>query len=513
MSKLSPGEALLHTKVGQLAENDKAKTALGYSNRFGNPLTDPDERNRSVHDVNIFLPNENDNGVVGCQTPARRYEPLIVAGNTPWGVLQDIAEDHPGIALAVRPYDGRATLFMGNPELDYIQSSRALWGVNLANLGQSDSRAANPRPFRRYHLARSGWNLIRNSLEITKEFFNEVAVNWAPSDAGMLNLSYGIHITTTQPMQTGVNAFTGNISDTAWGEHTSNPGDVPARICLDTGIEPSERRALQVSKRNATNKSRALRMAMSILGNNVGRVYKGSIWMRSDVDIWPWDVVLIYDEANQMFGPIEVDEVVLHFDRELGYVYEIKPNALVAMQNYVTRDILHSTRLYSSPDGHIDTTPPKGYKEGATQGIPGGDAGHWYDGPWRLIRHPIDTIVGQSVRDWGNTLHGGNGWDYRLGQEARGEIEAYPEDTYNAIANHPISVFPLMYQGRPWWPLSHRGSLIDTMTEQSATPDAGAGADSRKVKIFGGPVSVFRTFRGAYNDAIEDYKESHRRPG
>lgn len=525
LSTIRPEDMLMHSKCGQLlANSDKGISELHageLQSRWFNFKKDPfsaENESRSIHDVNIFLPNESDNGVIGCQTPARRYEPFIIAGETAWGVLQDVAMDHPGIALAVRPYDGRATLFMGNPELDYIQSSRALWNVNLANLGRKlDDRAANPRPFRRYHMARSGVNLVRNNLEITKEFYNEVSVGWRAADMSTFadmtfgnNGGFSVNVRSNQPGMNGVNPFSGNLSNTSWGNHDSSPG-VPCLLALDTGINPEDRRALFVDRRNATNRSRALRQAISILGENVSHAYKGSIWMRSDVDIWPWDIVMLVDEANQMYGAVEVDEAILHFDRELGYVYELKPNCMVTMQNYTTREMLHANTMYNLPDGRIEAfkdgdsrDPLKSKGRGDPKDMAGTSWGSLFSAIWyrttRAVFRPIATIANEMT-------HGTN--DSYLSLEAQGKIEAYSEMSFAAIANHPISVFPLNYQGRPWWPLAHRGSLIDSLTESAATPDVGAGADSRQVALFNNIGVAYQTFRGFYNNAVKKAKETN----
>jgi hypothetical protein len=138
-------------------------------------------------------------------------------------------------------------------------------------------------------------------------------------------------------------------------------------------------------------------------------------------------------------------------------------------------------------------------------------------GAGSFLRNPLTSIPREIYQSVASRVRGEGTASRLLDLEARGFREVYVGDTYNAIANHPISVFPLMYQGRPWWPLAHRGSLIDVAVEpegliarDQATPEAGAAANSRKVNITnaGSPAVVSRVFSGAYNNAIEEYKEN-----
>jgi hypothetical protein len=244
------------------------------------------------------------------------------------------------------------------------------------------------------------------------------------------------------------NAIQGQIdNEMMLGRHATGQLSGKMLLTFDSGIPKGQIKTYYAEKRNVVQEDQALRFASSILKNCVERAYMGSIWMRSDVDIWPGDVIMIFDDANQMFGAIEADEVVLHFDREVGYCYEIKPNALTNFQNFSTPETLHSNLVYAREDGRIGTSGSTG-EQGNNPNAYGST-----DTPWAIL-DPFKTLFrASSVLLDSNeekamaslTAGARNHPWFDLTAKA---YYRYTEKTYTSLANHPFSVFPLMYQGR-----------------------------------------------------------------
>ena len=70
------------------------------------------------------------------------------------------------------------------------------------------------------------------------------------------------------------------------------------------------------------------RVANQILMNVMRPMYQGTLTILGNPNIKPWDVVHIHDDTTQMYGPIEVEQVVTTLSPS-GYSTTLIPNALV----------------------------------------------------------------------------------------------------------------------------------------------------------------------------------------
>jgi len=81
------------------------------------------------------------------------------------------------------------------------------------------------------------------------------------------------------------------------------------------------------------------RVANQILMNVMRPMYQGTLTILGDPNIRPWDIVHIHDDMTEMYGPIEVEQVVTTISPTSGYTTTIVPNALIYHNNYgVTLD-------------------------------------------------------------------------------------------------------------------------------------------------------------------------------
>ena len=77
----------------------------------------------------------------------------------------------------------------------------------------------------------------------------------------------------------------------------------------------------------------AKRIALSHLRESVKDIYGGEIIIVGNPDIRPHDLVYLADIYERMYGMFEVEQVVHHFNSELGFVTSITPNALVTVND------------------------------------------------------------------------------------------------------------------------------------------------------------------------------------
>lgn len=448
----------------------------------------------------------------------RRYPGFIQAGRTAWDIIKEVCLDNPGVVAGVRPFDTRVTLFMGLPDLEYYNSSRALAASNIRSLlayGEQLPEHADMRdidriydtpkvPFRNYHVAKSGHNLVANNLEITENIYTHVAMGFQANRISK-SLTKGarhVHIRQHAPggvLSSGINSI---VDDTAMATFTDFLPTDELEIMLDPNIPPEFWRVVYTQKRNVTTYDRAARYLVSMLSETVSRAYMGSIFMRSDRDIWPHDIIIISDDVSQMYGAIEVDEVILHFDRQLGYVYEIKPNAVVHANDYgfqsVAARLYHDLGFISAQEGfrlgrrhlssaltNYDTLDPGGRSFG---GSPGRAIMH----TWRRLPFTADVKIdalsfGQTQRDLSDPTILDRILDHtpilnQYGGTVSGRQMTFME-RYQIVVmlNNPISIFPLFYKGRTWWPFNHRGFPADRFDVRVASQGTGISQTLQEV--------------------------------
>jgi hypothetical protein len=87
---------------------------------------------------------------------------------------------------------------------------------------------------------------------------------------------------------------------------------------------------------NAVSDDQAARCCLSNLAEGIRPMYRGQLVVTGR-HMKPHDVVLLYDEYNDMIGPFEVEEVVHHFSATTGWVTTITPNTLCMAQDAPAR--------------------------------------------------------------------------------------------------------------------------------------------------------------------------------
>jgi len=89
-----------------------------------------------------------------------------------------------------------------------------------------------------------------------------------------------------------------------------------------------------------------LRYAMGQLMYEMKQMYRGELLVLGNPRIRPWDQCILMDRYTDMFGPIEVEQVVDMFSHETGYLTEIKPNAVVFANEIATWPIIEALKLF-----------------------------------------------------------------------------------------------------------------------------------------------------------------------
>lgn len=256
-----------------------------------------------------------------------------------WDMLVQIKRCYPNFALDVRPYGSRSTLFLGPMEFNYWRtddpvtamapqlheisgnavgssmdyneilrgySKRTSTGM-LADIKQSGS-VADFVPFQKHHIASSDSDIIANNIRCTPDR------GW-----NFVNVAYSKD-----------------------GESDSEPPVIP--LGANNGIDPSARKIRYELIDWTSDADLAAQYAVGLLKEGVEKLYGGSIVLRGNYKIEPYDRVFICDKVNQMYGWIQVETVIHKFDSTNGYTTHIVPNMVCSVNSDAYTTTAHILR-------------------------------------------------------------------------------------------------------------------------------------------------------------------------
>lgn len=159
-------------------------------------------------------------------------------------------------------------------------------------------------PFRKIHLMHSARNIIANNIIVSgHDVINTVSVNYSLLEGA------GNEIERTDGA--GRSMYAINLSS-------------------NTAIPPELQKPKTFTSENIIGPAAAYRYAIGQLMYGGKNMYQGSVLTLGNPKVHPWDVLVINDDVNRMYGPVEVKEVKHMFSHETGFLTDIEVNALVA---------------------------------------------------------------------------------------------------------------------------------------------------------------------------------------
>jgi hypothetical protein len=340
---------------------------------------------RSPQDDNIFAP-----GNVGAFNLYRKSDnKFVIWRTTIWDVLKEMTLRHPGYVAYPMPYEGywgpRMTLYFGLPSQMYFArdpqpgeeesvkklndflkaietdpkhinqfKNNALGNLKNAakNLDTNDlsklkdmtgperqqyqlrarhvkkalkvfeSNTALIKPFRSYHLLTSGSNIISNNIQASKDrSFNTVTLGYTDDGAGIFNLAGD------EPQ---VNDATKRLESEDEDTFTMK---------FDDDLEDKDQVHVYAKYPNAFGEEQAKRYALSLLWNSIKKTYQGTIVVLGDAGIKPHSICYIADDYTNIYGQIEVEQVVHKFSAESGFITEITPLSVIEINETATMTV------------------------------------------------------------------------------------------------------------------------------------------------------------------------------
>ncbi|NDB81152.1 MAG: hypothetical protein EB127_00160 [Alphaproteobacteria bacterium] len=208
------------------------------------------------------------------------------------------------------------------------------------------------KPFRRWHNVNSYTDIISNDIEATSDgwytevniqfvepqWFNSLSIDSAATDAADKVEAAGGEFAKIENPNSLVSWDKNNIVT-----KKANV-DLPANMVRSTTYQFPNCRGIGMAKT----------YARSMLAKQAKEMYKGTLTILGNPSIRPYDVCMIADTYNNIYGPIEVEEVNHIFTPETGYITVLSPDTFVVQEdmtpyilmNGVMHDIYTRTEYY-----------------------------------------------------------------------------------------------------------------------------------------------------------------------
>jgi len=286
---------------------------------------------------------------------------FVVHEQTLWDILQELTLRHPGVICGVTIFDRRSTLFFGQPDQLYffrgpsfaeamqLEAGRSYSSLGLVELnrrealerklnvsnfnlnnassrnslltktGEDDKELDDTaksliqfmKPYRNYHFVTSQHDIVENNMIVNSdEVYNSIQVVYPNStDSDVYN-------------------FDGSVG---FAEYEKSDW-----IKADDDLNRDYIKRQTLVFHNAHKEvvdDLPERYAISSLCRSLNNVYKGKIKILGRPEIKPYDILFVYDTYNNIFGPVEVANVVQTISYSTGWITEITPNMIVLPAN------------------------------------------------------------------------------------------------------------------------------------------------------------------------------------
>lgn len=324
-------------------------------------------------DDNIFAPAGR--GIWGLFDSTPQY---TMYQTNIWEVFQEMTLRHPGYIASAVPYEGkwgpRMTMFFGIPDQLYFHRDPTLKEKNVESslkdyingdiddtrkklLGDitDGSRSVKDLVDEVKSVLDAEGTVNLNDKETRETWLKHVLKTFAKS-TGVIKAFRNYHVLTSSK-----HILSNSISSDAAGTFTvatishSDHGLIfrggaeadeetgklkfsnatTTTLMVDGGLADEEKREAFLEFPNCIGTETAKQYAVATLWNSQKDGYTGTIEIIGNPKIKPFDICYIFDEANDMFGPVEVEQVIHRFN-DNGFITEITPDMVCHVNQATT---------------------------------------------------------------------------------------------------------------------------------------------------------------------------------
>ena len=201
------------------------------------------------------------------------------------------------------------------------------------------------KPVIGYHLVTSDWHIIANNISSTaSKTFNAVNLQYTPTlgeriFSNPIEFASKVGGTLARAAAPGTSAageLYKGAKDTSGDQvkgnentgqlETSHP-DILSVVCDE--VPDEARREFFANFPNCHGELMAHMYAISLLWKAMKKAYSGSLVIIGNPDVKVNDIIFIADRYSDMWGAIEVEQVIHKFSEQNGFITEIKPNMVI----------------------------------------------------------------------------------------------------------------------------------------------------------------------------------------
>ena len=176
----------------------------------------------------------------------------------------------------------------------------------------------------------------------------------------------------------------------SYGDSSTDEGENLYTIDLaaNTSIKQHNLKQKAIHNENIIGTGAAYRYGISELINGAKNLYTGSILILGDSKINPWDVVILNDDVNRMYGPLEVKSITHTFNHQTGFLTDVEINALVTSSD----DMLTYPMISSSIIAQAKEELYKEYSSKAVFDTANVDDGAYKEIIERLVKKSFESV-------------------------------------------------------------------------------------------------------------------------
>lgn len=329
-------------------------------------------------------------GIVDPRMDASRKEnEYVLTSKTAWQVLHEMTLRHPGYIYGVRPYGNSLEyrVFFGQPGQRYFRKDISNFSIfrlnsiyekisqlNGQQLSLQDINILFPEESQKWSSLLSQDLTDKDSLK--QAYFTNFAINeWLRKTKDRFvpfrqyhSVNSGRNLVTNNIIVSGHNVYNAvsthyNITDSN-GESAEIKGTSVWRAASNSNIPQELLREQTIKDENIKGVAAAWRYSQGALIYGAKNMYEGSLLILGNSKIHPWDVVILNDNVNVMYGPVEVKSVTHMFSHETGFLTDVEVNALVSnVDDETTYTSLHQyvffearKKLYENFNSKVEFT-------------------------------------------------------------------------------------------------------------------------------------------------------------
>ena len=340
-------------------------------------MNDPQDDNIFAPPPSVYTTSSNRAWNNACA-----YRPIQ---QTPWEIFKEHELRHPGFVALPLPYGHapRMTMFFGVPGQNYwsrppsnlelhlsyswADDIHAMGGLNFSNpskmkrfikflkkaVGKNEDlfnaikndlcaaiggrhldfyigkASGRYRPFRNYHMFTSDHHIISNEIRTSvANTYNQAEILYAESEDSLLE---------------------DDAEDTAnYVQDLVRGTDGVYSVKLDENIPSDKIRSIREAFPGCVTKAMAKRYASGLLMRHLKDCYQGELIVLGEPSIKPYDVAIVNDKTIDMYGPIEIEQVIHVFNREHGFISIVTPDMVVHANEFSSMTAMDMTLMAMS---------------------------------------------------------------------------------------------------------------------------------------------------------------------